>query len=105
MDTFGHHTSGGGGSGSGGVILVDSGPTTGQPDDTQRHIVLFYGGDAAAVPQGELGDPSRRIEADHLKQLSSRHQVKLLYEKKYLCVYMQTCILADGPTPKKTHSK
>jgi hypothetical protein len=71
-----HHTSGGGGGGSGGVILVDSGPSTGQPGDTRRHIVLFYGGDAAAVPQGELGDPSRRIVAVLLKQLCSRHQVK-----------------------------
>ena len=35
--------------------------------------VLFYGGNAAAVPQGELVDPSWRIEAIHLKQLSSRH--------------------------------
>jgi hypothetical protein len=89
------------------VILVDSGPTTGQPGDTRRHIVLLYGGDAAAVPQGELGDPSRRIEAVHLKQLSSRHQVKLLHVKKYLCVHMhmRTRILADGPTPKKTHKK
>jgi hypothetical protein len=57
-----HHTSGGGGGGSGGVILVDSGPTTGQPSDTRRHIVLFYGGYAAGVPQGELGDPLRKIE-------------------------------------------
>ena len=87
------------------MILVDSGPTTGQPGDTRRHIVLFYGGDAAAVPQGELGDPSQRIEAVHLKQLSSRHQVKLVYVKKYLCVHMHTSILTDGPTPKKTHKK
>jgi hypothetical protein len=89
------------------VILVDSGPTTGQPGDTRRHIVLLYGGDAAAVPQGELGDPSRRIEAVHLKQLSSRHQVKLLHVKKYLCVHniMHTRILADGPTQKNMHNK
>jgi hypothetical protein len=111
-----HHTSGGGGGGgrggggggggggSSGVILVDSGLTTGQPGDTRRHIALFYGGNVAAVPQGELGDPLRRIEAVHLKQLSSRHQVKLLHVKKYLCVHMHTHILADGPTPKKhTH--
>jgi len=64
--------------------------------------VLFYGGDAAAVPQGELGDPLRRIEAVHLKQLSSWHQVQLLHVKKYLCIHMRTHILADGPTPKKT---
>jgi hypothetical protein len=87
------------------VILVDSGPTTGQPGDTRRHIVLFNGGDAAAVPQGELGDPSRRIEDIQLKQLSPWHQVKLLHEKKYLCIYMRTRILADGPTPKKPHKK
>ena len=67
--------------------------------------VLFYGGDAAAVPQGELGDPSRRITAVHLKQLSSRHQVKLLHVKKYLRVHMRTRILADGPKPKKAHTK
>ena len=85
---FGHHRGGG--------ILSLRG--------TRRHIVLFYGGDAVAV-QGELGDPSRRIEAVHLKQLSSRHQVKLLHVKKYLCVHMRTRILADGPTPKKTHKK
>jgi hypothetical protein len=71
----------------------------------RRHIVLFYGGDAAAVPQGELGDPSQRIEAIHLKQLSSQHQVKLLHVKKYLCVQMHTRILADGPMQKKTHKK
>jgi hypothetical protein len=101
-----HHTSGGGGGGSSGVILVDSGPTTGQPGDTHRHIVLFYGGNAAAVPQGELEDPLRRIEAVHLKQLSSRHQVKLLHVKKYPYVHiMRKRILADGPTPKKTHTK
>jgi hypothetical protein len=68
-------------------------------------LYFFYGGDAAAVPEGELGDPSQRIEAAHLKQLSSRHQVKLLQVKKYLCVHMRTHILADGPTPKKTHTK
>ena len=61
--------------GIGGVILVDSGPTTGQPGNTRRHIALFYGSDAAAVPQGELRDPLRRIEAVHLKQLSS-HSIR-----------------------------
>ena len=50
--------------------------------------VLFYGGDAAVVPQGELGDPLRRIEAIHLKQLSSRHQVKILHVKK---IYVSLC--------------
>ena len=45
-----HHTSGGGSCGGiGGVILVDSGPTTGQPGNTRRHIVLFYGGNAVCV--------------------------------------------------------
>ena len=83
------------------MILVDSGPTTGQPGDTRRHIVLFYGGDAVAVPQGELEDPSQRIEAVHLKQLSLRHQVKLVHAEKYLCVHMCTRILAEGPMPKK----
>ena len=69
-----------------------------------RDIVLFYGGDAAAV-QGELGDPSWRIEAVHLKQLSLWHQVKLLPVKKYLCVHiMRTRILADGQRQKK-HTK
>jgi hypothetical protein len=32
-------------------------------------------------------------------------KVKLLHVKKYLCVHMRTRILADGPTPKKTHKK
>ena len=73
---------------------------------TIGHSVIFYGGDAAAVPQGELGDPSRKIEAVHLKQQSSWHPVKLLHEKKYLCVHMRTCMhLADGPTPKKNTQK
>jgi len=86
------------------VILVESGQTTGQPGDTQRHIVLFYGGDAVTVPQGELGDPSRRIEAVHLKQLSSRHQVKLVHVKN---IYASICAHAylQMDQRQKKHTK
>jgi len=64
--------------------------------------VLFYGGNAAAVPQEELGDPLRRIEAAHLKQLSSRHQVKILHVKKYLCVQSAHAYLQMDQHQKKT---
>jgi hypothetical protein len=76
------------------VILVDSGPTTGQPSDTRRHIVLFYGGYAAGVPQGELGDPLRKIE-----------KIMTCEKISTICVHMGTRILADGPTPKKNTQK
>ena len=65
--------------------------------------VLFYDSNAAVVPQGELGDPSRTIEAIHLKQLSSRHQVKLLHVKNiyaYICAHPY---LQMDNTKKYTH--